>query len=114
MAQPGSRWFRFELDRGRGLARWDVRVATEAEASFMRGACGICNRRARAIFVDPTMDGGDHEIGSTVLHEMMHAAWPLRRLHDNEEEERVVRALEQRLWPVLVANGLRWPERGRR
>ena len=113
MAAPGSRWFRFRLDRGRGAALWDVREATDADSAYMIGACGRCLRDRRTILVDPTHET-DHVMGSTVLHEMMHAAWPLARSHDMAEEERVVRALEQRLWPVLVAHGLQWPERKRR
>lgn len=112
MPAPGSRWFRFRLDRGRGAALWDVREVDDLRAGEQQ-ACGICDRRGRAILVDPSHET-EHDMGSTVLHEMMHAAWPLSRPHDNDLEERVVSALEQRLWPVLVAHGLQWPERGRR
>jgi len=90
-----------------------VREAGEADSPHMATACGLCDRRARVILVDPSHDTA-HEMGSTVLHEMLHAAWPLNRVHDNEHEEHVVGALERRLWPVLVAHGLRWPERKRR
>lgn len=110
-ARPGTPWFRFKLDRGRGPASWEVRLATESDSRIMVGNCGLCLTDQRLILIDPTVERHDGQtIDSTVWHELLHASWMRGDQPANDpEEERIVSALEKRLWPVLSANGLCWP-----
>lgn len=109
--RPGQRWFRLRLDKGRGPQWWDVRLVGDHDTPEIHGNCGVCLLTTRTILVDPTAHEGA-DVGSTVLHELLHAAWPGPATRERDpEEERIVAALEARLWPVLAAHGLRWPER---
>lgn len=106
----GSLRFRFKMDRGRGPARWQVRDATDSDTDYMVGNMGRCFIKERVILVDPWSTEAD----STILHEILHAAMP-SGLVEYETEEKIVATLEKRLWPLLAAHGLRWPDpKGRR
>lgn len=108
--RPGTPWFKVKIDRGRGPASWDVRLATEDQTDEIKGACGACLTDRRIILIDPSVEYA-RDIHSTVWHELLHASFPRgNRPANDPEEERIVSAIEKRLWPILAANGLRWPE----
>lgn len=62
-------------------------------------ALGRCLRRTRVIRLEASQS--EDEMESTLLHELLHAAWP-RGVCDPEIEERIIRRLEPRLHPILT------------
>lgn len=110
MPKPGRPWFKFGLDNGVGFRTWEVREASDADTPLMEGSAAVCLRDGRRIIlVDPSLDT-DFERNSAVFHEMLHAAFPGGEAYvGSDEEERIVMALEKRLYPLLAAHGLQWP-----
>lgn len=70
-----------------------------------RGCMGMCRRHQHRILIDSHQ--AEAEQVSTLLHEVLHAAWP-QRVVESEHEEQIVARLEQRLRGVCCfAEGCR-------
>lgn len=92
-------WFSFE-DRAR--ARWRVYLIAKLE-----GCDGITFFDRREIFIDATLGRADRE--DTLWHELKHAALATASGLTAKREERAIRALTPRLWPILRRLGLAAP-----
>lgn len=116
MQKPGRPWFEFGLNNGVGFHTWEVRLATEEETPLLKKNLGRTIRYEksaggpRLILIDESIDSAFNR-DSTVFHEILHAAWPGGIISvEGRSEEEIVSALEKRLYPLLAAHGLRWPE----
>lgn len=67
------------------------------------------------VYINPAAHDDGEEEDETVLHELVHVACAAIADEDRPftraDEERFIRAVSPRLWPLLKARGLRWPSR---
>ncbi len=84
-------------------------LATCEQMPELLPLAGLCCPSDREIYINVAESRAFQD--ETTLHEVKHASFGDVKFFSHKDEERAIRAMTPRLWPILKQFGTRWPAR---